>query len=78
MRTDANRTFQRTLLGLPAPVRFQGIAESIGPMLANCHQIPGQEPPPPAGRLPSPGKRNCVGRNTPLLIVRDEFRPAIP
>jgi hypothetical protein len=52
--------------------------ESIGPMsLENKTQQPGGGVPPPVGRPPSPSKRTRR-KERALLIVRDEFRPAIP
>ena len=55
-------------------MRFQGMAESIGPMLGqNQNQILGGTEPPPAGRPRGPGKRTRREDHA-LLIVRDEFR----
>jgi hypothetical protein len=57
--------------------RFQGMAESIGPMWTKPNPILGQDRRlPPVG--PGPSQRNEGGRTHALLIVRDEFRPAIP
>ncbi len=55
-------------------MRFQGMAESIGPM---CHHIflplgPSRFP---VGRVPGYRTRR---KERVLPIVRDEFRPAIP
>lgn len=55
-------------------VRFQGITESIGPM---CHSDvnPWGASRFPVGPLPGSGARR---EEHAWLIVRDEFRPAIP
>src|SRR5438067_9081897 len=57
------------------------MAESIGPMLVQTtpksKPNPGWDQPPPAGRPRAPGKRTRREDHV-LLIVRDEFRPAIP
>jgi hypothetical protein len=56
-----------------APVRFQGRAESIGPMWSNQNQILGREPISSRRSAPGPGKRTRREDHA-LLIVRDEFR----
>ena len=65
-------SFQRTILGRPS-MRFQGRAESIGPMWSNENQILGREPISSRRSAPSPGKRTRREDHA-LLIVRDEFR----
>ena len=58
-------------------MRFQGMAESIGPMWSNQNQNQNQNPGagPTASRwsAPGPGKRTRREDHA-LLIVRDEFR----
>ena len=59
-------------------MRFQGRAESIGPMWFKTkkqsqNQIPGREPTASRWSAPSPGKRTRREDHA-LLIVRDEFR----
>jgi hypothetical protein len=58
-------------------MRFQGRAESIGPIWAQTQtksqsQILGRDRPPPAGR-PGPRQKNA-SEDHALLIVPDEFR----
>jgi hypothetical protein len=56
--------------------RHDGIYRSD--VVQNQEPNPGNETlPPPAGRAPRPGKRTRREDHA-LLIVRDEFRPAIP
>jgi hypothetical protein len=55
-------------------MRFQGRAESIGPMWFQTKTKSwGRDQPPPAGR-PRAQAKERVGRTHALLIVRDEFR----
>jgi len=55
-------------------MRFQGMAESIGPMWSEQKPNPGGgDRPPPDGRPRAPGKRTRREDHA-LLIVRDEFR----
>jgi hypothetical protein len=55
-------------------MRFQGMAESIGPMLIRTKkQIPGAGPAASRWSAPGPGKRTRREDHA-LLIVRDEFR----
>jgi hypothetical protein len=57
---------------------FGGMTESIGPMWSKTKTNPWErDQPPPAGRPRNPGKRTRREDHA-LLIVRDEFRPAIP
>ena len=67
-----------TLILRRLSMRFQGRAESIGPMLVqdqnqSQNQIPGREPTASRWSAPSPGKRTRREDHA-LLIVRDEFR----
>jgi hypothetical protein len=68
---------QRTILRAPS-MRFQGRAESIGPMWFQTKtkvqtKTWAGDQPPPAGRPRYPGKRTRREDHA-LLIVRDEFR----
>jgi hypothetical protein len=58
-------------------MRFSGMAESIGPMWSKQNQTLGRGPTASRWSAPSPGKRTRR-EDRALLIVRDEFRPAIP
>src|ERR1700676_2566319 len=60
-------------------MRFQGMAESIGPMWSELKPNPGV-PGPTASRwlAPSTQAKETRREDHALLIVRDEFRPAIP
>jgi hypothetical protein len=59
-------------------LRHGGIYRSDGGEKQNqSHLNPRVGVPPPVGRPPNLGKRRD-GRSAPSLIVRDEFRPAIP
>jgi hypothetical protein len=63
----------------PSGCVFGGMAESIGPMWSKSKPKPNPGSGPAASRwsAPSPGKRTRREDHA-LLIVRDEFRPAIP
>jgi len=54
-------------------MRFQGMAESIGPMWSDKNQIPGRDRATSRWSAPCPGKRTRREDHA-LLIVRDEFR----
>jgi hypothetical protein len=54
-------------------MRFQGRAESIGPMWFTTKTNPGAGRPPPDGRTRAQAKRTRREDHA-LLIVRDEFR----
>jgi hypothetical protein len=59
-------------------MRFSGMAESIGPMwFQNQNQTLGRDRAASRRSAPSPGTRTRREDHA-LLIVRDEFRPAIP
>jgi hypothetical protein len=58
-------------------MRFQGMAESIGPMWSDNNQILGRDRATSRWPAPCPDKRTRREDHA-LLIVRDEFRPAIP
>jgi hypothetical protein len=65
-------------------MRFPGMAESIGPMWFHDqnqkqkqNQILGRDRTASRWSAPGPGKRTRREDHA-LLIVRDEFRPAIP
>ena len=58
-------------------MRFFRHAESIGPMGSLTPVKAGAGVPPPVGRPPGPSPR-ARRKVRALLIVRDEFRPAIP
>ena len=59
----------------PPACVFSGMAESIGPMWRKNQTRAGIDCLPPVG--PDPGRRTRREDHA-LLIVRDEFRPAIP
>ena len=62
----------------PSECVFSGMTESIGPMWSKPQPNPGAGPLTASRRsAPSPGKRTRREDHA-LLIVRDEFRPAIP
>jgi hypothetical protein len=54
-------------------MRFQGMAESIGPMWSDNNQILGRDRATSRWSAPCPGKRTSREDHA-LLIVRDEFR----
>ena len=54
-------------------MRFQGMAESIGPMWSEQKPNPGAGPTASRWSAPCPGKRTRREDHA-LLIVRDEFR----
>jgi hypothetical protein len=53
------------------------MAESIGPMWSNYNQTLGRDRAASRQAAPGPGRRTRREDHA-LLIVRDEFRPAIP
>src|ERR1700693_6071878 len=58
-------------------MRFSGMAESIGPMWSEQNQTLGRARAASRWSAPGPDKRTRREDHA-LLIVRDEFRPAIP
>jgi hypothetical protein len=56
---------------------LEGMAESIGPMRSNHNQTLGRDRAASRRAAPNPGRRTRREDHA-LLIVRDEFRPAIP